>query len=168
MNATRTSLASQFDAIRTQIDQLAADSGYNGVNLLNGDDLTVTFNETGTSTSRSRGVTFNAAGLGITASANDFQTDIDVNARSTDLTSALEHAAFAGGGVRFEPLGRADPPGLHQGDGQHAADRRRQPGARRYQPRRREHAGPADPPVAVHHGPLARRPGQPGVLRLFG
>ena len=89
LNASRTSLASQFDDIRTQIDNLAADSGYNGVNLLNGDSLTVTFNETGTSTQSISGVTFNAAGLGVTATTNDFQTDLDISDSLTNLTAAL-------------------------------------------------------------------------------
>jgi len=88
-NATRTSLATQYDDIRTQISQLAADSGYNGVNLLNGDSLQVVFNETGTSTQSITGVKFDAAGLGVTASTNTFQTDTDVNAALTDLTGAL-------------------------------------------------------------------------------
>ncbi len=88
-NATRTSLATQFDDIRSQISQLAADSGYNGVNLLNGDSLTVVFNETGNSTQSISGVTFDAAGLGVSAAANTFQTDTDVNAALTDLTAAL-------------------------------------------------------------------------------
>jgi flagellin-like hook-associated protein FlgL len=35
----------QFNAIREQIDKLASDSGYKGINLLKGDSLTVTFNE---------------------------------------------------------------------------------------------------------------------------
>jgi flagellin len=89
LNSTRTSLADQFDDIRTQIDYLAADSGYNGVNLLNGDSLTVTFNETGTSTQSVTGVTFNAAGLGITAATNSFQTDLDVSDALDNLTAAL-------------------------------------------------------------------------------
>jgi len=88
-NTTRTSLASQFDNIRTQIDQLAADSGYNGVNLLNGDDLTVKFNETGTSTLSISGVKYNSAGLGVAASAHTFQTDTDVNTALTNLGTAL-------------------------------------------------------------------------------
>jgi flagellin-like hook-associated protein FlgL len=88
-NTTRASLATQFNDIRTQIDQLAADSGYNGINLLNGDNLTVTFNETGTSKQSITGVTFNAAGLGITAVANNFQSDSEVNASLTGLTAAL-------------------------------------------------------------------------------
>ncbi len=88
-NATRTSLASQFDDIRTQIDQLAADSGYNGVNLLNGDDLTVKFNETGTSSQSISGVKYNSTGLGISAAAHTFQTDTDVNAALSNLSTAL-------------------------------------------------------------------------------
>ena len=44
-STTRDSLASQFDALLTQIGQLAGDAGFNGVNLLGGDDLTVNFNE---------------------------------------------------------------------------------------------------------------------------
>ena len=53
-SATRASLASQFNALRSQIDQLAQDSSFNGVNLLKNtfggftagaDYLTVKFNE---------------------------------------------------------------------------------------------------------------------------
>jgi flagellin-like hook-associated protein FlgL len=89
VNTTRQSLATQFDDLRTQIDQLAADSGYNGVNLLNGDDLSVKFNEDGTSSLAISGVTFDSAGLSITAAGNDFQTDVDVNAALDELTDAL-------------------------------------------------------------------------------
>ena len=46
----RATLATQFDATLTQIDLLAADSGFNGKDIINGDDLTVVFNEDGTST----------------------------------------------------------------------------------------------------------------------
>jgi flagellin len=88
-NTTRTSLSTQYDALLTQIDQLASDSGYNGVNLLAGDNLTVTFNETGTSKQSISGVTFNSAGLGITASTNSFQTDASVDTALSNLTSAL-------------------------------------------------------------------------------
>src|SRR5436309_1986082 len=35
----RATLAAQFDATRGQIDKLAADAGFNGKNLINGDDL---------------------------------------------------------------------------------------------------------------------------------
>jgi flagellin-like hook-associated protein FlgL len=89
VNTTRTSLATQYDALLTQIDDLAADSGYNGVNLLSGDNLTVTFNETGTSKQSISGVTFDSAGLGIAASTNSFQTAASVDAALSDLTTAL-------------------------------------------------------------------------------
>ena len=88
-NTTRSSLATQFDAIRTQIDQLAKDSGYNGVNLLNGDSLKVVFNELGTASLSVSGVTFSSTGLGVAASTNSFQTNFDINAALKNLSSAL-------------------------------------------------------------------------------
>ena len=88
--AVRATLASQFDTIRSQIDQLAADAGINGVNLLNGDNLTITLNETGTSTVTIAGVTDTTAGaLAIGASANSWAADADITAASTALTGAL-------------------------------------------------------------------------------
>ena len=107
LNTSRSSLATQFDQIRTQINQLAADSSYNGVNLLNGGSLSVVFNERGTSTLTISGVTFTAGsrtvgadndfntsddtvtGLGINASAGTFQTDKDINDALNSLTNAL-------------------------------------------------------------------------------
>ena len=44
MSSVRTSLMNQYNTLRTQIDKLSGDSGYNGTNLLNADKLTVTFN----------------------------------------------------------------------------------------------------------------------------
>src|SRR5215470_576870 len=69
VNATRSSLAAQYNALLSQIDQLAADAGFNGVNLLAGQSLKVAFNETGTSSLVLQGVTFNSAGLGISQAA---------------------------------------------------------------------------------------------------
>ncbi len=86
----RATLSSQFDAVRAQIDQLAADSGFNGVNLLNGQNLTVTLNETATSTATVTGVTdTTASALAISASANNWAAGSDIAAASTDLTAAL-------------------------------------------------------------------------------
>jgi flagellin len=89
VNTTRSSLATQFDAIRLQIDQLAADSGYNGVNLLNGENLKVVFNEKGTSSQSITGVKYDSAGLGIAASTHNFQVDGDITAALSNLTAAL-------------------------------------------------------------------------------
>src|SRR5687768_7357054 len=91
--AVRTSLSSQFDEILTQIDQLAADSGFNGINLLDSgssSDLTVTLNETGTSSVTVAAVDFSAAGdLAIANATNSWGGLADITAASTDLTAAL-------------------------------------------------------------------------------
>ena len=87
-NTDRTAFATQFDDLRTQIDQLVQDAGFNGVNLLNGDSLTVTFNEDATSTLGITGVTFDSAGLSIAASTDTFQKDSDINTALTNLSSA--------------------------------------------------------------------------------
>lgn len=89
-NTDRANFASQFDELRTQIDQLTQDASYNGVNLLAGDSLTVTFNEDGTSSLGISGVTFDAAGLGITSSDNTFQLDININDALSELDAATD------------------------------------------------------------------------------
>ena len=87
--AVRASLAAQFGAIRTQIDQLSADASFNGINLLGGNSLTVTLNETGTSNITVTGVTFTSTGLSISAAANNWAAAGDITAASTQLTAAL-------------------------------------------------------------------------------
>jgi len=87
--AARSDLATQFGVILTQIDQLAGDSGFNGTNLINGDTLSVTFNETGTSTLSITGVTDTTAGaLSISAAAGAWATNTNINAAITDLNAA--------------------------------------------------------------------------------
>src|SRR5436309_5255966 len=89
---TRASLAAQYDAIRTQIDQLAGDSGFNGINLLGGDDLTVVLNEQAPPNQSSvtvNGVTDDAAGLGILVSAGSWAANSDITTAQANLTAAL-------------------------------------------------------------------------------
>jgi flagellin len=91
-SATLTSLSTQFDALLTQIGQLAGDSGFNGVNLLAGDTLTVTLDETGSSTTTVTGADYtnaNAAPLSIAAAANNWSTAADITAAAGDLSAAL-------------------------------------------------------------------------------
>jgi flagellin-like hook-associated protein FlgL len=89
-SSARAALETEFNDLRTQIDQLAADSSFNGNNLLNGDSLSVIFNEDGSSTLSIAGVTFNSAGLGITAAGTDtFQTDTAINASLAELDTAI-------------------------------------------------------------------------------
>ncbi len=90
-NSTRTSLQNDFNNILAQIDALAGDASYNGVNLLNGDDLKVVFNETGTSSLTIAGVTFDSSGLGIpTVSGAGFQSDGDIDTAIAAVDSALK------------------------------------------------------------------------------
>ncbi len=89
-DATRTSLENDFNNVLTQIDTLAGDASYNGINLLNGDDLKVVFNETGSSSLTISGVTFDKAGLGLTvASSGYFQSDTNIDTKITSLDTAL-------------------------------------------------------------------------------
>jgi flagellin-like hook-associated protein FlgL len=87
--ATRASLATQFGVIQTQINTLASDSSFNGINLLKGNNLTVTLNETGSSSVTITGVTYDSAGLGINNAANNWAAAADITAAATDLTAAL-------------------------------------------------------------------------------
>ncbi|MCP8937316.1 hypothetical protein NK718_02205 [Alsobacter sp. SYSU M60028] len=89
-NPTRTTLAKQFDDLLAQIDQLAKDSGYNGVNLLNGESLKVEFNEESTSFLTLYGVFLDSAGLGLSASQRSFQADSDVDTALAQLNAATK------------------------------------------------------------------------------
>ena len=69
--ADRTTLAGQYNALLTQIDDWPGDASYRGSNLLAaGSSLTVTFNETSTSSLTITGFDASSAGLAITAAAN--------------------------------------------------------------------------------------------------
>jgi flagellin len=88
-SAARLSLAAQFDALRTQIDQMAVDSGFSGVSLLNNQSLTVIMNQTATTKLVVAGNNDTSLGLGVTASANTFQDNYDVNVAVTNINNAL-------------------------------------------------------------------------------
>ncbi len=88
VNTKRQAFAADFDRIRTQINELAADAGLNGINLLKGDTLEVLFNEDGSSNLDIVGVDFDSAGLGIAASVNSFQDKASAEAALDDLIAA--------------------------------------------------------------------------------
>ena len=81
-------LETQYDEIRTQIDNLSSDSGYKGVNLLGGDDLTVEFNEDGSNTISVTGFDATVTGLTI-AAAGDFTSSADLDTAVGQLDEAL-------------------------------------------------------------------------------
>jgi flagellin-like hook-associated protein FlgL len=85
----RAAYATQFGDLMTQIDNLAADSGYQGTNLLASEDLTVNFNEDGSSSLTVSGADGSSTGLGIAAAANSWAADADIQAAITDLNDAI-------------------------------------------------------------------------------
>jgi flagellin len=88
--AIRTSLVKQYNDIITQITTTSQDSSFNGINLLNGDNLKLTFDETGKSTLNITGVTYDAAGLGLGSltTGTDFLDNSSANATLTKLSAA--------------------------------------------------------------------------------
>jgi flagellin-like hook-associated protein FlgL len=88
--AIRSNLVSQYNNIVAQITTTAQDSSFNGINLLNGDNLKLTFNETGKSTLSITGVTYNATGLGLNAlvGGTDFLDNNSANKAITALSAA--------------------------------------------------------------------------------
>ena len=173
-NTTRETLATEFDAIRDQIDQLAEDARFNGNNLLQSDDLTVIFNEDGTSSLTISGVDFDSArAWASAAAANRF---VPGPMHSIDLTPLADHRWTR----RSQPLRTQastfgsnlsvveSPPGLHQGADQRAGNRCRRPDPGRYQRGRCQPAVPADQAAALHRTSLSlATQAEQNVLRLF-
>jgi hypothetical protein len=87
--ATRASLVAQYNNVLSQINSTAQDSSFNGINLLNGDTLKLTFDETGKSSLSVTGVTFNDAGLGLSTltAGTDFLDNNSANSVLTTLNS---------------------------------------------------------------------------------
>jgi flagellin len=88
-SAGRSSLAVQYGDLLTQIDTLAADSGYQGTNLLDSGTLTVNFNEDGTSSLTVTGFDASSTGLGINAATGSWNADTDIDAAVTELDAAI-------------------------------------------------------------------------------
>jgi flagellin len=89
-STTRSNLQSQYNDVLLQITALARDAQYNGVNLLNGDNLKVVFNEDGSSSQSISGVTYSATGLGLAAlSGTEFQSNAGVDTVVASLDAAL-------------------------------------------------------------------------------
>ncbi|MEO6396239.1 MAG: flagellin [Devosia sp.] len=89
-NPKRAELVETYNDLLGQIDDLAKDSGFNGVNLLNGDNLSVLFNEDGTSKLDIDGVTDDAATLGLAALVSTaFDTNTSINSTLDDLKDAI-------------------------------------------------------------------------------
>ncbi|WP_298900630.1 flagellin [uncultured Devosia sp.] len=96
-NDVRKNLVKQFNELRDQLDKFADDASFNGINLLRGDKLKLTFNETGTSTidiqakdANGAATSVNNTSLGIsTAVDSDFDSDSKIDAKLAKLGDAL-------------------------------------------------------------------------------
>ncbi|MCZ8042314.1 MAG: flagellin [Beijerinckiaceae bacterium] len=98
-SATRSNLIEQYNTLRTQIDSLAKDAGFNGVNLLQGDKVTIAFNEKGGKNQTKlevQGTNLTSDNIGIQQAGNaqvagtiNFQNDSDLEKATTALTNAL-------------------------------------------------------------------------------
>lgn len=92
-NTVRSDLSKQFNELRDQLDKLADDASFNGINLLRGDKLTITFNETGTSSIdiQTKGEKqVNASNLDIfNIDAADLDSDANIDSLLGDLKTAL-------------------------------------------------------------------------------
>ncbi len=84
-------LSDQFDVIRSQIATMATDSNYGGVNLLNGESLSVEFDENGSNTLSVTGTTATSAGTiaGVTVATSTFDTNTNIEAAISDIDDAV-------------------------------------------------------------------------------
>ena len=90
-NPKRAELVDQYNELLTQIDDLAVDASFNGVNLLDSDNLEVLFNEDGSSKLNVTGVDFDSAGLGLTALATTaFDTNASINSTLDTLKDGID------------------------------------------------------------------------------
>jgi flagellin len=92
-NTVRADLITQFNDLRQQLDRTAEDASFNGINLLRGDSLSITFNETGSSsvTIQSKGgKAINSTNLGIDAQVTSVaDTDSGLDSILGKLTTAM-------------------------------------------------------------------------------
>ncbi len=98
-NEVRKNLVSQFNDLRTQIDKLANDSSFNGINLLKADKLKLTFNENGTNNIeiQAKSVSGNVRAIDLSESSlaigeatdAEFSDDTQLDARLDALSKAV-------------------------------------------------------------------------------
>ena len=87
--ATRTALVAQYNQVLANINTTSQDSSFNGINLLNGDTLNLTFDETGASKLAIQGYTLNDAGLSL-SDLNNGTDFLDSNSANTVLTQLTQ------------------------------------------------------------------------------
>jgi flagellin len=96
-----TTLAEQFDSLMSQVDKLAADSGYKGTNFLDGEAVTlvVDFSEVADSNLTITGFDASSSGLainGAVATNNSWAAAADITASAAELDGALTSLRTSG------------------------------------------------------------------------
>jgi flagellin len=86
----RAALATQFNTLMNQIDDLSEDSGYKGINFLSNDTLTVTFNADGTNTIGLTGFDATSGALGLVDAVASWASDTNITAAVTTLDTAKD------------------------------------------------------------------------------
>ena len=86
-NMVRTNLSKEFNNARDQLDRLSDDASFNGINLLRGDKLKITFNESGSSSIDIQSK--NADGNVRTISSNTLGIDF-IDAENLDTDEAID------------------------------------------------------------------------------
>lgn len=84
----RNDLADRYNSVLNDITGIVADASFQGINLLDGDNLLTVFNEDGSSQLSTDGSTFSAVGLGL--SFTSFESLASVTSREIELDAALE------------------------------------------------------------------------------
>ena len=87
LDVSTSSYAKQFTTALNAYDQLISDSNYQGINLIKGDSLKVTFNESGNHAYEIKGTDISSAALGLDVA--QWETLSDIKASIEQLKSAV-------------------------------------------------------------------------------
>lgn len=84
-------ISQRYNTTLNEITAIVGDASYQGINLLEGDDLLTTFNEDGSSTLTTRGKDFRDTGLDLTSFSGTayFSTQSAVSSRVNELSDAI-------------------------------------------------------------------------------
>ena len=83
-----TDLEADFEKVMTEMNKIYQDAGYKGINLINGNDLTVTTNENST-TQVISSATLNVTGVGFSAATVSWSTASNIDTSITEAGTAL-------------------------------------------------------------------------------
>ena len=83
-----TDLEADFEKVMTEMNKIYQDAGYKGINLINGNDLTVTTNESQTTIVISS-ATLNVTGMGFSAATVSWSTASNIDTSISEAQTAL-------------------------------------------------------------------------------